>query len=604
MKKGFVYYLLATILMAVLMMCYIVDSTALSVMDAAGWLFFLLSCFSHASILMLIIWLMAFVPFQLLGLRRMATVLTMALTSLLGMALLVNMQVFRIYKFHINGMVLDMLATEGAADIFQFDTRLLVRGLISFVFIVMACVALWRLAAKLDCHFGRRNIKRSVLLLAASAVVANAMYTYGAFVQQTSVLHSKSLIPYYFPLTATRFMMSLGMDPDVPVVNDGAGRSGFMQYPVKKLEYAHHPSPNIVLVLIDSWNRHSLTAETMPNAYRFAQENEWFTDHVSSSNGTRFSVFSIFTGLPSYYWPAFEASHTSPVLVDELLRQGYDFRAYPSATLQSPPFNRLLFQRVYDLRVKTDGRTVFQRDQRIAHDFITELPGLKKSGKPFFAFLFFDLPHSFELPKDSLNRFRPTWEYADYAALSNDTDPVPFWNLYRHCCYQTDLLLGKILDKLKTLGMYDDTVILLTGDHGQEFNENHKNYWGHAGNFSVWQIGVPLVVHRPGSAVHKYAHRTTHYDISATLLHDYLGVTNSTSDYSAGHLLTDSQSRLWHFVGDDLLNAFIVEGDTILLKQGGGWMEVTDGQLNPVSNYKMNVKELNRAFQNLNRFYK
>lgn len=442
----------------------------------------------------------------------------------------------------------------------------------------------------------------------AVVLIANGIHTYGAFVQKTSVLQSAKLVPYYFPLTATRFMMSLGINPAVPTVDASIQSKGVMQYPVHPITSVHadsvHQKRNIILLLIDSWSRRSLTAETMPNAYRFACQNEWFADHVSSSNGTRFSVFSIFTGLPSYYWSAFEASHTSPVLIDQLLRQGYDFRAYPSATLQSPPFNRLLFQRVKNLRIKTEGKTVFDRDQRIAHDFIADIPKLKADGKPFFAFVFFDMPHSFEIPKDSLNRFLPSWQFADYAKLSNDMDPTPFWNLYRHCCYQTDLLIGQILEKLREEGLYDDTVILLTGDHGQEFNENKKNYWGHAGNFSVWQIGIPLIAHRPGKDARKYTHRTTHYDISATLLHDYLGVENPISDYSAGHLLTDSQSRRWHFVGDDLLNAFIVQGDTILLKQGGGWMEVTDARLNPVSNYRVNGYEMNQAFLRLNSFYK
>ena len=33
-------------------------------------------------------------------------------------------------------------------------------------------------------------------------------------------------------------------------------------------------------------------------------------------------------------------------------------------------------------------------------------------------------------------------------------------------------------------------------------------------------------------------------------------------------------------------------------------MEVTDAQLNPVSNYHVNAKEMNEAFKQLNRFYR
>lgn len=606
MKKGFTYYLIITLMMAILMMYYIVGSTVLLVMDFTGWIFFILSCITHASILMLIIWLIGFLPWQWLKLRKIAIIILVTLSSILGILLFINMQVYKIYKFHINGMVLNLITSEGADDIFQFDTKLLVEESIILLLIPIVCITLWQLSSKLYCWFNNKRIKAVSILLSVIILITNGMHTYGAFVQKTSVLQSAKLIPYYFPLTATRFMMSLGVDPAVPKVDESMQTNGFLQYPINKIEYTNSANKpkNILLLLIDSWSRRSLTPETMPNTYHFAMENEWFADHVSSSNGTRFSVFSIFTGLPSYYWSAFEASHTSPILVDELLRQGYKFRAYPSATLQSPPFNRLLFQRVPNMRIKTPGNTVFERDQRLAHDFINDLPKLKQSGKPFFAFLFFDLPHSFELPKDSLYRFLPTWEYADFTKLSNDLDPLPFWNLYRHCCYQDDLLIKQIFDKLKELDLYDDTVIIITGDHGQEFNENGKNYWVHAGNFSIWQIGVPFIVHRPGVASHKYFHRTTHYDISATLLHDYLGIKNPIEDFSSGRLIEDTSSRYWHFVGDDLWYAFIVQGDTILTKQGGGWMDVTDAQLNPISNYHIRAKDLKKAFIKLNRFYR
>ena len=47
-----------------------------------------------------------------------------------------------------------------------------------------------------------------------------------------------------------------------------------------------------------------------------------------------------------------------------------------------------------------------------------------------------------------------------------------------------------------------------------------------------------------------------------------------------------------------------VEGDTIIIKEGNGWMEVTDAHLNPVKDYHLNPRELDQAFKKLNSFYK
>jgi membrane-anchored protein YejM (alkaline phosphatase superfamily) len=190
-------------------------------------------------------------------------------------------------------------------------------------------------------------------------------------------------------------------------------------------------------------------------------------------------------------------------------------------------------------------------------------------------------------------------------------DPTPFWNLYRNSAYQTDRMVAEVIDRLKQLGLYDNTLVIITGDHAQEYNENHKNYWGHNSNFSKYQIGIPLIIHEPATAAHGeagtpavYRHRTTHLDFVPTLMHDYLGVSNPIEDYSNGRLLSDTTPRLWHYVGNELRYAFLVEGDTILTKEGAGYIEVTDEHLNPVPDYHVNPKQFDAAIKRLNRFYK
>ena len=361
--------------------------------------------------------------------------------------------------------------------------------------------------------------------------------------------------------------------------------------------------PNILLILIDSWSKCSLTEECMPNIWRFAQEEQWYQNHISSSNGTANGVFGLFTGIAPYYWRAFETNHVSPLLVDRLLECGYNFKVYPSASIESPPFNRVLFQNVPNLRTRTEGTSSFERDMKIKNDFLADLPKLKQSGKPFFSFVFFDLLHAYSLPKELLNRFQPSWEYGDFAKLNNDMDPTPFWNLYRNSAYQTDKMIIELIEALKRLELYDNTIVFITGDHAQEYNENHKNYWGHSSNFSTYQIGVPLIIHEPGKQSMAYKYRTTHYDIVPTLMHNYLGVKNPLDDYTMGKLLNDSTPRLWHFVGNELRYAFIVEGDTILTKEGAGWINVTDAQLNPVSNYRLKPKDFDVAIRRLNSFF-
>lgn len=604
-KQGFIYYLLATIFGGLLLMFYIQGDNVVSSLDFTGWLFFIMSCLSHSAILLLALWLVLFLPWALLKLRRLAATLLVTGTSLLMMTGFINMQVYKIYRFHLNGFILNMLTGPAAGDIFDFDWKLYATEGLMLAIIVTLCIGGWWLSGRIAKRWKKRHTTISILSLVATLLIANGIHVYGSFVVKPSVIKAVKLVPYYFPLSASNLLEDMGFERHVMNIDDTT--NGDLIYPLHaiKTNATQAKCPNILLILIDSWSRKALTKECMPNLWKLAHEEQWYQNHVSCGNGTSFSVFGMFTGLQPYYWTAFDTNRTSPVLVDQLLSLGYNFRTYPSASLVDPPFARMLFQHVPNLRIRTAGNSSYDRDMNIKDDLISDLPTLKDSNKPFFAFIFFDLLHAYSLPKELLNRFQPSWEYGRFDELHNDMDPTPFWNLYRNSAYQTDKMVGEIISQMKQLGMYENTLIYITGDHAQEYNENHKNYWGHNSNFSQYQIGVPLIVHEPGidnTAVYK--HRTTHLDFVPTLMHDYLGVTNPIDDYSNGGLLSDTTPRLWHYAGNELRYAFIVEGDTILTKEGAGYIEVTDAHLNPVSNYHINPKAFDAAIKRLNRFFK
>ena len=608
-KQGFIYYLLATILGGLLLLFYIQGDSVASTLDATGWVFYVLSCFSHAAILMLALWLIFFLPWALLKLRRLAAILLVTATSLLMMTGFINMQVYKIYRFHLNGFILNMLTGPAAGDIFDFSWQLYATEGLMLAFIVALCIGGWWLSGRILRHWQKRYTTISILSLVATLLIANGIHIYGSFIAKPSILKVVKLVPYYFPLSTSNLLEDMGFERNIMEVGETV--DGDFIYPLNpiKTDTTLTKRPNILIILIDSWSRQSLTEECMPNLWQLAHQEQWYQNHVSCGNGTSYSVFGMFTGLQPYYWTAWDTNRKSPVLIDQLLKQGYNVRTYPSASLVDPPFARMLFGHVPNLTIRTAGNSSFERDTNIKDNLISDLPTLKDSDKPFFAFIFFDLLHAYSLPKELLNRFQPSWEYGRFDELHNDMDPTPFWNLYRNSAYQTDKMVGEVVSRLKQLGMYDNTLIIITGDHAQEYNENHKNYWGHNSNFTKYQIGVPLIIHQPNSSkfkVHssKFTHRTTHLDFVPTLMHDYLGVTNPIDDYSNGRLLSDTTPRLWHYAGNELRYAFIVEGDTILTKEGAGYIEVTDEHLNPVPNYHINPKEFDAAIKRLNRFFK
>ncbi|MBK9224510.1 MAG: sulfatase-like hydrolase/transferase [Flavobacterium sp.] len=82
----------------------------------------------------------------------------------------------------------------------------------------------------------------------------------------------------------------------------------------------------------------------------------------------------------------------------------------------------------------------------------------------------------------------------NFLDLNDDYNPKQLINRYKNSLHFVDSLVGKVLLNLEKRGSLKNTIVVITSDHGQEFNDNKKGYWQHGGNFSDYQIGVPLLV--------------------------------------------------------------------------------------------------------------
>lgn len=618
LRVGFIYFLLSTLLLAVVLFSYILRSASLSFMDVGGWIYFVCSCLSHGALFAVVPFLLFYVPAALLGAGpKWSGGLMCVGEVLITIVLIINSFVYGLYHFHINGLVMSMLTGPGAGEIFVFSPWIYLKGSLYIAAIIAVCVALLWLAIRVNGNLAPRTshlslltshlYRNGLLALLGVTLLAQGMHVYAAATLKRSILESTGYLPYYFPIrmnsTLDRWGLIDGDKLSLMQFDDGDG-GGDLAYPVNPLQ-TEQPDTllNIVIFGVDSWNYRTMTRECVPNIYAFADSAELYPDHFSSSNGTRGGIFGLFTGVSSYYWDSFERSNTQPLLVTRMKELGYDIQAYPSATFADPPFAKMFFAGIDGLNTETQGKTVYERDCQITRNFISDLDR-HDANKPFFSFVFYDLPHAIQIPKDHLYHFQPSWEYADYMELGNDDDPTPFFNLYRNCVWTVDSLMGEAINALKERDLLKNTVIVITGDHGQEFNENHKNYWGHWANYSRPQTGVPMVYYYPGCTPKKAKHRTTHYDISATLLKQVLGVKNPTDDYSMGRLLSDPTPRDWHVVGNDLFYAFILNDGTIVEKRGAGNVVIFDKVMNQLDDYPLNAKELNDAILRLNRFYK
>lgn len=586
----------------------VINAGIASSMNLLSWLYYVLAAFGHAALLSTILYLLFYFPFCLLFKNKnIATWVYSVVATLFMIVLILDSLVFDIYKFHLNGFVWELLTGGGADQIFVFDWILYLKffGVVFFLAVLPYLMLVF-----VSNKYKFMQKRGRVLLLSIASIscifISHVGYAIAHATREPHIQKAATALPWFFPLTANSLFTKLGIiQPDELDSLSYNQLSVDLQYPLNPIQKTDSvPHYNIIYLIVDSWNPTVFDADVTPNAYRFAKEKgQVFSNHLSSNYATRGGIFGIFFGLSFTYEREFNISKMSPLLVDRLIDLNYDIQTFPSASITNPPFNEILFRRVPNIRTQAEGNDPFERDNSLTKTFVDYLDK-RDTSKPFFSFLFYDMLHNMVIPKDYLTRYTPSWAAPDYMSLSNDMDRTPFFNLYKNCAYYEDQLIGDILKKVDEKGLLDNTIIVITGDHGQEFNENKKNYWGHSGNYSKWQIQAPFIIYYPGIEPGKTIdHVTTHYDISPTILTRFLGVKNSTNDFSMGYDLWDAHNRFPHIVGDHVNYAFVMHN--AILKTGHtGSLDVTDLNLNPISRDSINIKELKQAIDLKNKFYK
>jgi membrane-anchored protein YejM (alkaline phosphatase superfamily) len=521
------------------------------------------------------------------------------LSTILLSILVIDTYIFDFFRFHINGLVLGIVFGGAFRENFPFSTTIYVLSTIGFILLFLSQFGLLKLAKNLA---NRVKIKTTYLILLSSIIIylfANLTYAWADAVRYSPITKTTKFYPLYFPLTAKSFFRKF-IDIEEAAEKYKIVNKSDLVYPKKEIVFNKKTEkPNIIILAIDSWNYQYMDSIMTPNIYKFSKESYVFSNHSSGSNGTRGSLFSIFYSLPSFYWEDMSNNSTSPILLESLKKHDYNINTFVSSPIYE--FKRTIFCNT-EVEQKTEGKTVPDREIKITENFINFIDS-PKSKERFFSFIFYDALHAYLHPKNFKKKFKPAWDDPKYYLLNNDMDPTEFINLYKNAALFVDGLVGKIINKLEKTGLINNTILIVTGDHGQEFNENKKNYWGHNGNYTKYQINIPTFIKIPNKEPKQFNHWTSHYDIAPFIMENVLGSTNDIFDYSIGKNMLDTNERDW-LVSGSKIHFGVVEKDRITTMDYDGSYEITDHHLNPIPNAKMRSKKTTMILNKINSFYK
>jgi arylsulfatase A-like enzyme len=306
------------------------------------------------------------------------------------------------------------------------------------------------------------------------------------------------------------------------------------RYALARLPPAPNKAPNVLLIVLDTVRAGSLSLygyerPTTPGLERLARESATFDFAMSTAPWTLKSHGTMFTGLyPQQIRGDFQhpLEFDTPVLAEEFRRHGYVTAGFAGnliyASRESGLSNGFVHYEDYQLSVP----------QLILHSWIAQIPlarsiassrslsGVWKAvthpqltfdsndfnrktyerrsaaaiaeaflswqaaqkGRPFFAFLnLFDAHFA----------YRSTREFERRFALADKE----MQGLYDGAIAYTDSELERLLSELQRRKLLDDTIVVITSDHGEQFGDHGLIV--HANSLYTQLLHVPLLIRYP-----------------------------------------------------------------------------------------------------------
>lgn len=266
---------------------------------------------------------------------------------------------------------------------------------------------------------------------------------------------------------------------------------------------------NVLLLVVDSLRPDHLSAygyrkKTSPHMDELAKDAWLFTRAYSQSSTTALSMPSMLSGRrpSSMRWKGGypETVESERMLPELLSEQGYNttlaINRYVVRHLKGLQRD---FQQILSVPEGSDWKS----GEFIISNVISAVEDSRRTGRPFFIMAHFDDVHH---------------PYRAHLGRSVPSFPSPTRNVaaYDRCIANFDNILRVLTSHLKQAGVWDDTIVVLTADHGEEFGEHGGAI--HSLTCYVESVHVPLIVRIPGFEPQRISSPVALTDLAPTLV--------------------------------------------------------------------------------------
>ena len=309
---------------------------------------------------------------------------------------------------------------------------------------------------------------------------------------------------------------------------------------VKRLEsISAEVKPNILIVHVEGLRDDMLQQSYMPNLTQFAKNHgEILLHHYASGNNTGQSLFSLLSGLHGTFYQNFRAKPGKLAPLEILRHLGYAFFVHNSMEDDFDGHGHLFYNRNgFTKHMVTEG-ALEENDQKLFSETIDQLTQKAVKANPRFDYLYLNSSHfPFDYPK-AFEKHKPVLRGMDYdTSLRHDMElqKDALKNTYYNAVLYADHLLSQLLISLQKSSYWQNSIVMIVGDHGEEFWEHNR--FGHVYGLVKEQVKVAAYVHFPSGLNTQYRY-TAHHDFFPTIF-SYMGVSLEAEDYMSGKNLFD-----------------------------------------------------------------
>lgn len=550
-----------------------------------GQFYLLVSWVGHFGFLVFALYLLILFPLTfVLPTQRLFRLISVLFATTGLTVLLIDTQAYQTINLHLTPVVWELLfSDEKSAISADLQHLFIVLPLIFFLQLGLS-EWVWKKQRKLTHkHVGRPL----AAVFFVCFIVSHLIYMWSDAYFYNPVTSQRANFPLSYPMTAKSFMEKHGLlDREEYLKRLEANEKSvdLVRYPLEPLTFNRRGNNlNVLLISVNNLRLDRLSAEQMPSTYEFAKGNLSFTNHYSSSNDG-YGIFGLFYGLPTSYASSIKAQGSAPIFLDVMQEHGYQFGLFSGNGFSEPLYREVIF-REQKLATQLEAEKDLERSD--LHAVAAWAEWLATQAKaPWFSYI--EVTELDNIAAKSVS------------SASDASDK--FKNAYDEALLLADGTLKRIFDTIEAQQLSDNTIVIITSNHGSEFNETKTNSWGANSNYSRYQLQVPMVIHWPGKLPAQFDQPTSHLDLSVTLLQELMGVSSNPADFSSGRNLFDESKRRWILAGDSKEIALITANQTTVIDKFGNF-KLYDEAYQRIRDDSPKLPVLMQGLTELQRFY-